>query len=185
MLTRTSLGFSPVMFLFYTGVVALVLHGVPTTSTDLMEEGSLQTTPSSILPPSLLRPLPRLVPRDSPVRAPHCSTPRRTTRAAPRAFTACVPADDHPHFADAISVRAGLLPDRDVDGVAIPLAHVIADVGECVGVDGATMVVCSATLVARLRNGSVMDLTALQTRQSLMRSASRGLQGPLNGYHHA
>ena len=79
MLTRTSLGFSPVMFLFYTGVVALVLHGVPTTSTDLMEEGSLQTTPSSILPPSLLRPLPRLVPRDSPVRAPHCSTPRRTS----------------------------------------------------------------------------------------------------------
>ena len=50
--------------------------------------------------------------------------------------------------------------------------------------DEATMMVGGATLSARSRNGSVTSLTSLGARQSVMRSASGGLQVPLNGYHH-
>ncbi|KAG8217940.1 nucleoside phosphatase family-domain-containing protein [Butyriboletus roseoflavus] len=82
-LTRESLGFSPVMFLFYTVVLSLLfcmalrlrrpfglalrrLRRTPlkrgVDDAYLMEEGSVsQPTPSSMLPPSLLRPLRRLV----------------------------------------------------------------------------------------------------------------------------
>ena len=82
-LTRESLGFSPVMFLFYSvvpllmccmalrlcGPFGLALRRFKRASLKcvvynayMMEEGSIsQTTPSSMLPPSLLRPLRRLV----------------------------------------------------------------------------------------------------------------------------
>ena len=105
MLTRTSFGFSPVMFLFYTVVLLLLfcmalrlrrpfglaLRRLRRTSWKrnvdnayLMEEGSLQTTPSSILPPSLLHPPPPYSSRLSRPRTPLLNTTSHVARPALR-----------------------------------------------------------------------------------------------------
>ena len=212
MLTRTSLGFSPVMFLFYTVVLlllfcvalrlrrpfSLALRRLRRTSWKrnvdnayLMEEGSLQTTPSSMLPPSLLRPLRRLVsssslsrPRTPPLnttshvarpalRHAHSSptSPSTTTRISP------TPSQYEPAYPPIGTSTASQYHSRasspTLGSVSIPMVE-----------DSATMMVGGGTLSARSRNGSAMSLTALGTRQSVMRSASGGLQVPLNGYHH-
>ena len=133
-LTRESLGFSPVMFLFYSVVpllmccmalrlcrpFGLALRRFKRASLKrvvynayMMEEGSLsQTTPLSMLPPSLLRPLRRLVSSSNlsrpspaaqrglspgPIHAPTCP------------FVPRVP-DDDAHLAFAFTLRASVLP---------------------------------------------------------------------------
>ena len=134
MLTRESLGFSPVMFLFNSVVpllmccmalrlcrpFGLALRRFKRASLKrvadnayLMEEGSLsQTTPPSMLPPSLLRPLRRLVSSPN-LSSPSPATQRglspRPIRAPTCPFVARAP-DDDAHVAFAFTLRASVRP---------------------------------------------------------------------------
>ena len=120
-LTRESLDFSPVMFLFYSVMPLLMCcmalrlcrpfglalqrfrraslkRGV--NNAYMMEEGNLsQTTPSSMLPPSLLRPLRHLEPLSCPSPTTQRGLSPHPIRAPTCPFIARIPDDDaHPAF---------------------------------------------------------------------------------------
>ncbi|KAF8550466.1 hypothetical protein OG21DRAFT_1487747 [Imleria badia] len=211
-LTRESLGFSPVMFLFYSVVLMLLgcmtlrlrrpfglalrrlRHASLKRGVDnayLMEEGSLaQATPSSMLPPSFLRPLRRFVssnltrPRPPPLnvgthprpvlRHAH-SSPASPTTMTTTTRTSPTPSQYEPAYPPIGTSTASQYHSRasspTLGSVSMPMPE-----------EGAG----ASSLLARSRNGSQMSLTTLVPRQiPVMRSASGGaggLQVP-NGYH--
>ncbi|KAG6370064.1 nucleoside phosphatase family-domain-containing protein [Boletus reticuloceps] len=210
-LTRASLGFSLVMFLFYSvvllllGCIALRLRRPLSTALRrlrraslmrgvdnayLMEEGSLsQTTSSWMLLPSLLRPLRRLVSSS------HLSRPR----PPPLNMTShpARPTLRHAHSSPASPARVSPTPSHYEPAYVYPPIgastasqyHSRASSPTLGTVsmpeEGATMVAGVSSLSARSRNASQMSLTTLAPRQMpVMRSGSGGLQVP-NGYHHA
>ena len=210
-LTRESLGFSPVMFLFYAVVLMLVCCMVlrlrrsfslalwrlrraslkrGLDNAYLMEEGNLaQTAPSSMLPPSLLRPLRRFVsssnvnrPRPPPLsvaspvrpalRHAHSLPVSPTTATATVATRASSPLQYEPAYPPIGTSTASQYHSRasspTLGTVSMPIE------------DGATVV----GLSARSRNGSQMNLTTGVPRQMpVMRSASGGVLQVPNGYH--
>lgn len=214
-LTRESLGFSPVMFLFYTVVLlllfcmalrlrrpfSLALRRLRRTSLKrdidnayLMEEGSLpQPTPSSMLPPSLLRPLRRLVsssnlsrPRPPPLsmtshpirpvlRHTHSSPASpTTTRASPPHYEPAYPAIG----TSTASQYHSRAPSPTLGSVSMPMQMPMPD-------DVVSQSIASLSpTTARSRNGSQINLTTLVPRQTLSRVPSAGpLQIP-NGHYH-
>ena len=211
-LTRESLGFSPVMFLFYSIVLMLLCcmalrlcrpfglalrrfrraslkRGVD--NAYMMEEGSLsQTTPSSMLPPSLLRPLRRLVsssnlsrPRPPPLNvASHPARPvLRHAHSSPASPTTTRTSPSPSHYEPAYppigTSTASQYHSRASSPVSMPEEATM-------GGHGATSL---SSLSARSRNASQVGLATLVPRQTpVLRGASGGgggLQVP-NGYHH-
>jgi Golgi apyrase len=206
-LTRESLGFSLVMFLFYSVVLLLLCcmalrlyrpfglairrlrraslkRGVD--NAYLMEEGSLpQTTPSSILPPSLLRPLRRLVsssnlsrPRPPPLNTTsHAVRPvLRHAHSSPASPTTARTSPSPSHYEPAYPSTGTSTASQYHSRASSPTLGTVSipDEGAVVGQS------------ARSRNGSQMSLATLVPRQTpVLRSASGGggLQVP-NGYHH-
>lgn len=206
-LTRESLGFSPVMFLFYSVVLLLLCcmalrlcrpfgmamrrlrraslkRGVD--NAYLMEEGSLsQTSPSSMLPPSLLRPLRRLVsssnlarPRPPPLNTTsHPARPvLRHAHSSPASPTTTRTSPTPSHYEPAYPPIGTSTASQYHSRASSPTLGTVSMPDE-----GATMVGQSA----RSRNGSQMSLATLVPRQTpVLRGASGGgLQVP-NGYHH-
>ncbi|KAF8447382.1 nucleoside phosphatase family-domain-containing protein [Boletus edulis BED1] len=214
-LTRASLGFSLVMFLFYSvvllllGCIALRLRRPLSTALRrlrraslkrgvdnayLMEEGSLsQTTPSSMLLPSLLRPLRRLVsalylsrPRPPPLNmTSHPARPAlRHAHSSPASPAWVPPTPSHyepayvypPIGTSTASQYHSRASSPTLGTVSMPMPT---------SEEGTTMVAGVSSLSARSRNASQMSLTTLAPRQMpVMRNGSGGLQVP-NGYHHA
>ena len=213
-LTRESLGFSPVMFLFYAVVLMLLgcmalrlrrpfglalrrfrrtLFKRGVDHAYLMEEGSLaQATPSSMLPPSLLRPLRRFVssnmsrPRPPPLNvSPHPARPLlRHAHSSPASPTTTItmttttrtsptPSQYEPAYPPIGTSTASQYHSRASSPTLGSVSMPIPEEGT------------ASLLLARSRNGSQMSLTTGVPRQiPVMRSASGGLQVP-NGYHHA
>lgn len=203
-LTRESLGFSLVVFLFYTVVLLLLfcmalrlrrpfglalrrlkraslMRGVD--NAYLMEEGSLsQTTPSSMLPPSLLRPLRRLVspsnlsrPRPPPLNmTSHPVRPLlRHTHSSPASPTAtrtspshCEPA--YPSIGTSTASQYHSRASSPTSAADETGPHSIA----------------SLSMTARSRNASQISLTTLVPRQTpLSRAVSVGALQTPNWYH--
>ena len=212
-LTRESLGFSPVVILFYTVVLSLLCcmafrlrrpfglavrrlrRASAKRDSDeayMMEEGSLsQSTPSSILPPSLFRPLRLFVSSNSSrPRPPALNTafhPTRpllrhahsspvsptTTRTSPPQYEPAYPsigtttASQYHSRASSPTLGSVSMPDE----TAAMVSHSVASL---------------SSMTARSRNASQISLTTVMPRSTpLARAVSvSSLQIP-NGYHDA